>query len=128
MRKITAAQRKKAQRRRSLLRALTLIALVLTLAYVFVWERIYSLQLAKEMEVRQARVDLLEEHCRAMEFEVAKLTSLSRLERIARDSLGLEPIQEEQITNLEGYLQLHKASHVDNKSGLQAATISEAGE
>jgi cell division protein FtsL len=105
-----------------------LIALVIALAYVFVWERIYSLRLAKEISARQARVDSLEERCRAMEFEVTKLTSLSRLERIARDSLGLVPLQEEQITNFDGYLEMHRAVHTDNKSGLQAATISEAEE
>ena len=128
MRKTTATQRKKTQRRRSLLRALMLIALVILLAYVFVWERIYSLRLATEIEARQARVDMLEERCRALEFDVAKLTSLSRLERIARDSLGLEPVKEEQITSVDGYLDLHRVDKKEQKSGLQAATISEAEE
>ncbi|MFH2054685.1 MAG: cell division protein FtsL [bacterium] len=128
MRKNTAVQRKKAQRRRSLVRALALIALVLMLAYVFVWQRIYSLRLAKEMQQRQARVDVLEERCRALEFEVTKLTSLSRLEKIARESLGLEPLQEQQVTSLEGYLDLHRLATGEQKSGLQAATISGADE
>ena len=127
MRKTTVIQRKKAQRRRALLRALVAIALVLGLAYAFVWERMYSLRLATEMEIRQVRVDALEERCRALEFEVTKLSALSRLEKIARERFGLRPLQEQQVTSYDGYLDRRRELS-DNKEGLQAATISGAEE
>ncbi len=123
MRKTTAVQRKKAQRRRVLLRALIAIALVLGLAYTFVWERMYSLRLAKDMEIRQARVDKLEERCRALEFEVTKLSSLSRLEKIALERLGLRPLQDQQVTSYDGYLDRRRELSGKHE-GLQAATIS----
>lgn len=124
MRKTTAGQRKKVQRRRSLLRALIVIGLVLGCAYAFVWQRVYSLRLAKEVSARQARVDKLEERCRELEFEVAKLSSLSRLEKIARDQLGLEPLQEKQITSYDGYLEQRQDATTEHTDGLQAATLS----
>ncbi len=127
MRKTTAVQRKKAQRRRALLRVLIVVTLVVGLAYAFVWERMYSLRLAKDMEIRQARVDKLEERCRALEFEVTKLSSLSRLEKIAREHLGLRPLQDQQVISYDGYLDRRREAS-GNQEGLQAATISGAEE
>jgi cell division protein FtsL len=77
-----------------------LLAVIISLSYLYVWQRIYSLQLADEASAHRAIVKLLEEKCRTLEFEVAELRSLSRIQDVAQKNLMMSPLRQEQLVKL----------------------------
>jgi cell division protein FtsL len=83
------------QRLQALKIALAVIA-VLLLSYTYVWQRVYTLKLAEEYSVRLGRVGDLEDRCRTLQFEIADLASMQRLEKIATRKLGLQPLSDRQ--------------------------------
>jgi cell division protein FtsL len=72
-----------------LLPSLCLGGLVLLAALFYVWQHIQVVRLGYEIERLQGdRLALLREE-KALRFEIARLTSLHRVEEIARRQLGL---------------------------------------
>lgn len=90
-------QEQRKQRRRRILATLGLLALALMFAYMFVWQRVYTLQLAEEYSHRKQNVRLLKEKCQALQFEVELLSSLENIESIARNDLNMMPLREAQF-------------------------------
>lgn len=90
-------EQKRKQRRRAVLSFVGLTALVLLFAYMFVWQRVYTLQLAEEHSHRKQNVRLLKEKCQALQYEVEYLASLENIESIARGQLAMMPVREAQF-------------------------------
>ncbi len=90
-------EQKKRHRRRVVIGFSGLTALILLFAYMFVWQRVYTLQLAEEYSHRKQNVRLLKEKCQALKFEVEYLSSLENIEAIARESLAMMPLREAQF-------------------------------
>lgn len=90
-------EQKRKQRRRTVLSFVSLTALVLLFAYMFVWQRVYTLQLAEEHSHRKQNVSMLKEKCQALQYEVEYLASLENIEAIARGQLAMMPVREAQF-------------------------------
>lgn len=90
-------EQKKKQRRHFVLGSLGLLALALIFAYMFVWQRVYTLQLADEHSQRKLRVGLLKEKIQSLQNEVEYLSSIENIESIARNQLAMLPLREAQF-------------------------------
>ena len=66
-----------------------LLALILLVGYSYVWQRVRTLQLAKEHAAQKQLVQSLTERCESLRYEVEQLASMSRIETIARQRLDL---------------------------------------
>ncbi len=86
-------------RRRKRKFALGTAALVvfLVFCYLFVWERVYTLRLAEANAQTRQRVNYLKERAQSLEFEINQLSSVRRIEDIARRDLALLPAREAQL-------------------------------
>jgi cell division protein FtsL len=80
-----------------------LVVVVLVLSCMYVWQRVYSLRLAEERALRLQRVRALEENCRALEYDIAELSAMQRIESIAVDGFGMSPLKESQVISYPGY-------------------------
>jgi cell division protein FtsL len=90
-----------ARRRKRLALTLGLLIVIsLSFCYLFVKERVYTLRLADEHANRRRTVAELKERCRTLEYEVGQLSSLKRIEEVARQSLSLMPMREIELENL----------------------------
>lgn len=87
----------KNQKRRRVVAFFGLLALILVFAYLFVWQRVRTLELAEEHSDRKATVRLLKEKCQSLQYEVEYLSSLENIERIARHDLAMISQQEAQL-------------------------------
>lgn len=87
----------KNQKRRRVVAFFGLLALILVFAYLFVWQRVRTLELAEEHSARKATVRLLKEKCQSLQYEVEYLSSLENIERIARHDLAMFSQQEAQL-------------------------------
>lgn len=87
----------KKHKRRRVVAFFGLLALILVFAYLFVWQRVQTLQLAEEHSARKATVRLLKEKCQTLQYEVEYLSSLENIERIARHDLAMISQQEAQL-------------------------------
>lgn len=90
-------EQKKRQRRTFVLGSCGLLALALIFAYMFVWQRVYTLQLADEHSQRKLRVGLLRERIQSLQNEVEYLSSIENIESIARNQLAMLPLREAQF-------------------------------
>ncbi len=90
-------EQKKRQRRTFVLGSFGLLALALIFAYMFVWQRVYTLQLADEHSQRKLRVGLLKERIQSLQNEVEYLSSIENIESIARNQLAMLPLREAQF-------------------------------
>lgn len=90
-------EQKRKRRRRTVVSFVGLTVLVLLFAYMFVWQRVYTLQLAEEYSHRKQNVRLLKEKCQALQYEVEYLASLENIEVIARGQLAMMPVREAQF-------------------------------
>ncbi len=90
-------EQKKRQRRTFVLSSFGLLALALIFAYMFVWQRVYTLQLADEHSQRKLRVGLLKERIQSLQNEVEYLSSIENIESIARNQLAMLPLREAQF-------------------------------
>lgn len=99
------SRKRKASRKRNrqFLRYGIIVIAVLGLSYLYVWQRVYSLKLSEERARRLQRVRLLEEKCRALDYEINELSSMQRIENIAKTRFGLSPLRESQIISYPGY-------------------------
>jgi cell division protein FtsL len=79
------------------------VVAVLGLSYLYVWQRVYSLKLAEERALRLQRVRALEEKCRALEYEIAELSAMQRIEEIAVKEFGMSPLKENQVISYPSY-------------------------
>ena len=95
--KASSRSRRKPQRRRWLLYFGALVIGILGLSYLYVWERVYTLKLAKEHSMQRCRVTLLAERCHALEFEIAELAAMQRIERIASANFSFSPLRNGQV-------------------------------
>ncbi len=77
------------RRKRQVLLSFTLLALILLVGYAYVWQRVRTLQLAKEHAAQKQLVQSLNERCEALRYEVEQLSSMARIESIAREDLKL---------------------------------------
>jgi cell division protein FtsL len=80
-----------------------LVVVVLVLSCLYVWQRVYSLRLAEERALRLQRVRALEEKCRALEYDIAELSAMQRIESIAVGEFGMSPLKENQVISYPGY-------------------------
>lgn len=92
-------EQKKRQRRHFVLATFGLLALALLFAYMFVWQRVYTLQLADEHSQRKLRVGLLKERIQSLQNEVEYLSSIENIESIARNQLAMLPLREAQFVS-----------------------------
>ncbi|MGB5105604.1 MAG: hypothetical protein WBP29_13815 [Candidatus Zixiibacteriota bacterium] len=106
-------EQKKKQRRRRVFATSGLLALTLLFAYMFVWQRVYTLQLAEEYSHRKQNVRLLKEKCQSLQFDVELLSSLENIESIARDQLAMMPLREAQFAKVDLTGLEKKAEQVD---------------
>ena len=90
-------EQKKRQRRHFVLGSFGLLALALLFAYMFIWQRVYTLQLAQEHSQRKSRVGLLKEKIQSLQNEVEYLSSIENIELIARNQLAMLPLREAQF-------------------------------
>ena len=88
------------RRRRTAVIYAALILTALGLCYLFVWQRVYTLQLAEEFSHRRQRVYDLKERCRSLDYDISQLASLKRIEDIARRDFALLPARELLLANL----------------------------
>lgn len=93
-------EQKKRQRRHMALASFGLLALALLFAYMFVWQRVYTLQLADEHSQRKLRVGLLKERIQSLQNEVEFLSSIENIESIARNQLAMLPLREAQFASV----------------------------
>ena len=63
--------------------------IILGLCYLFIWQRVKTLQLAEERSHRQQSVNQMTEKCRALEYEIEELSSMKRVREFAVNDLGL---------------------------------------
>lgn len=82
---------------------LLVVVAVLGLSYLYVWQRVYSLKLAEERALRLQRVRVLEEKCRALDYEISELSAMQRIEEIAVNEFGMSPLKENQVISYPGY-------------------------
>lgn len=66
------------------------IALVSLLSLLFVWSRIEAINLEYEISSLQSQIRVGEEEVKRLRLEAAHLASDSRIERLARERLGLQ--------------------------------------
>lgn len=118
-------KKRKAYRRRSrrLLRYVIVVVLILGLSYLYVWQRVYSLNLAQERALRQRHVKELEDKCRAVSFEIAQLSSMQRIECIAVNKLGMSPLKESQVISYPSYRQQRTPGQVQAAKSSDKNTV-----
>lgn len=85
------------RRKRKFLLGAAVLAVSLGLCCLFVWKRIYTLGLAEENAQTRQRVRYLKERSQSLEFEINQLSSVKRIEDIARRDLALLPAREVQL-------------------------------
>ncbi|MCX6831030.1 MAG: septum formation initiator family protein [candidate division Zixibacteria bacterium] len=85
------------RRKRKFFLGAAVLAVFLGLCYLFVWERVYTLRLAEENAKTRQRVHYLKERSQSLEFEINQLSSVKRIEDIARHDLALLPAREVQL-------------------------------
>lgn len=73
------------------------LVVILLFSYLFVWQRVHTLELADEHSQRKSTVRLLKEECQSLQYEVEYLASLENIERIARSELSMVSRQEAQL-------------------------------
>jgi cell division protein FtsL len=77
------------KRKRQVFLSLVLLALILAVGYAYVWQRVYTLKLAKQHAAQRQLVGTLNERCESLRYEVEQLASMDRIETIARNRLDL---------------------------------------
>lgn len=82
--------RAQALRNRMIRRVVALVVLALSLSIVQVWSRMQVLQMRYAMTGMQKRVEDLRQQINRMELAVTALKAPDRLERVAREQLGLQ--------------------------------------
>jgi cell division protein FtsL len=87
------------RRKRKLLIFAAMLVVFFGLCYLFVWERVYTLRLAEENAQTRQRVRNLKERSQSLEFEINQLSSVKRIEDIARRDLALLPAREVQLVS-----------------------------
>ena len=85
------------RRKRKFLIFTAMLVVFFGLCYLFVWERVYTLRLAEENAKTRQRVHYLKERSQSLEFEINQLSSVKRIEDIARRDLALLPPREVQL-------------------------------
>jgi cell division protein FtsL len=66
-----------------------ILAGIVSVFLFYVWERATSLQLTLILAKEQKKLELLENQVEELHMEYLKLTSVIRIERIAREQLGM---------------------------------------
>ncbi len=87
----------KNQKRRRVALFCGMLALIFVFAYLFIWQRVRTLELADQHAAVKNSVRLLKEKCQSLQYEVEFLASLENVERVARRDLGLLTLQEAQL-------------------------------
>lgn len=87
------------RRKRKFLTFAVVLVVIFGLCYLFVWERVYTLRLAEENAHTRLRVRNLKERSQSLEFEINQLSSVKRIEDIARRDLALLPPREVQLAS-----------------------------
>lgn len=87
----------KRQKRRRVALFCGMAALIFGFAYLFIWQRVRTLELADQHAAVKNSVRLLKEKCQSLQYEVEFLASLENVERVARRDLGLLTLQEAQL-------------------------------
>ena len=85
----------------SFLVLVVLCAMVLTIgAVLFLWQRYQYIRLGFEISALRRDKTRLEERIEPLEVEAAYLSRPERIEKLARDRLGLRPPQPEQMIQI----------------------------
>ena len=91
-RRVTRHQKTlKKYRRRQIYLYGSLILALLGLSYLFVWQRVYTLQLGDNYSAHKRAVSELKERCRSLEYTIDELASIAHVEQFARQELALAP-------------------------------------
>jgi cell division protein FtsL len=96
-----------------LIRYILIVVAVLGLSYLYVWQRVYCLKLAEERAMRAQQVTSLEDKCRALSYDIAKLSAMRRIESIAVNEFGMTPLKENQVITYPGYRQQRTRSRTE---------------
>ena len=104
--------RSKALRNRMIRRVVALCALALVLSMAQVWSRVQGLQLRYDMTGLQKRAADLQQQLNRLQMTVAALKAPDRLERVAKETLGLQLPAPGQIVFVR--------EHDDGKQGIDA--------
>ena len=73
---------------------------VLAVACMHIWQRVAVIQLVKDVAGLRAENHRLVDENKKVQSDIASLAMASRIERIGRDSLGLQPISPERLLTL----------------------------
>lgn len=79
-----------------------LVTLFLTVCVVHVWQRVRVLELVKDVSRLRTENNQLIDASSKLNVRLAGLSSAGRIERYARDTLGLEPAVGDQVYSLVG--------------------------
>ncbi len=78
--------------------AVFLIVVVATLSYL--WQHAHMVSLGYQVEAQRTALGKLSHHRAELLLEVASLSALPRIERIAREQLGMEPPRPAQLVRV----------------------------
>jgi len=74
--------------------------LVLVAAIAHVWQRVAVIQLVKDVSILRAENKSLSDDSKKIQSQISRLAMTSRIEQLARDSLGLRRIMAERLFTL----------------------------
>ncbi|MDH3889712.1 MAG: cell division protein FtsL [candidate division Zixibacteria bacterium] len=77
-----------------------LVTLFLAICVIHVWQRVRVLELVKDVSRLRAENNRLVDAASKLNVRLAELSSAGRIERYARDTLGLEPAMADQVFTL----------------------------
>lgn len=80
--------------------AAIVVTLFLTVCVVHVWQRVRVLELVKDVSRLRAENNQLIDAASKLNVRLARLSAAGRIERYARDSLGLAPAAADQVYSL----------------------------
>lgn len=85
---------------RLIFRLVFLIALVAILSLFYIWSQVQIVQYGYEINLLKLKQRRLLEENKKVKLEVSSLKSPTRLEKIAREKLKMNPVQVEQVRSL----------------------------
>jgi cell division protein FtsL len=80
---------------------LLFMALMLVVALFYVWSRLQVVHLEYDISSLEGQVRHLQQESRQLQLETASLRSPGRIERVARDELGLRMPAPEQVITVD---------------------------
>lgn len=81
-----------------ILKCVVVLFLIIATMIFYLWERIVVNQLLRDIQALRQKQEKLKDENKRLGIEIAKLMAFDRIEKVARDSLGMiVPLQEPEI-------------------------------